>query len=52
MAVAELALDGRDIARFRHDMLPHGMPGAVRGFAFNLSLTADGLPDIVDGQDG
>lgn len=52
MAVAQLALDRRNIARFRHDMLTHGMPSTVGCFAFNMSPQADGLPDIVDGEYG
>jgi len=52
MAVAELALDRRDIARFRHNMLTHGMPSTVGCFAFNLSAQAKRLPDIVDRQYG
>ncbi len=52
MAVAELALDRRDIARFRHNMLTHGMSSTVGCFAFNLSAQADGLPDIIDGEYG
>jgi hypothetical protein len=52
MAVAKLTLDRRNIARFRHDMLTHGMPSTVGCLAFNLRAQADGLPDIVDGEYG
>ncbi len=52
MSVAKLALNGRDVARFRHNMLTHGMSSTVGCFAFNLSAQADGLPDIIDGEYG
>lgn len=52
MAVAELALDRRDIARFRHNVLTHGMARAMGGFTLNPSASTDVCPDIVDGQYG
>jgi len=52
MTLAELALDRRDTARFRHNMLTHGMSSTVGCFALNLSASTDAFPDLVDGEHG
>ena len=45
--VAELALDGGDVAGLLDDVPAHGMPGAVRGFALDAGDGADLVPDGV-----
>jgi hypothetical protein len=45
MAVAELALDRRNVARFRHNVLTHSMASAMGGFTLNSSAQADIFQD-------
>jgi len=52
MAVSQLLLHCRDVARLGHDMLAHRVPGTVRGSAVDASRLTHHLPNVIDRQYG